>query len=214
MFSVACVRVYCERSVACALWMLWRVQRERSVGNAPQCLLWCTLWRISRQRALRAACPTACALRRTPCHSQHSLAALTRNTHSQHSLATLTRSTHPQRSLAALVAPTCRAHTVANFSAMQARSGGAPACTEPSIPCQCTWLRWRAAAAAVRHETVPNFFVRHARCVAPLWRCTRVHRDPGQLLGGISSVRARRVQLAAHKKTSTLKNYAVAVCRF
>lgn len=160
---------------------------------------------------------------RAPCRMSHSvcsapnslpLAALTRSTHSQHSLATLTRSTHPQRSLAALVAPTCRAHTVANFSAMQARSGGAPACTEPSIPCQCTWLRWRAAAAAVRHETVPNFFVRHARCVAPLWRCTRVHRDPGQLLGGISSVRARRVQLAAHKKTSTLKNYAVAVCRF
>ena len=160
---------------------------------------------------------------RAPCRMSHSvcsapnslpLAALTRSTHSQHSLATRTRSTHPQRSLAALVAPTCRAHTVANFSAMQARSGGAPACTEPSIPCQCTWLRWRAAAAAVRHETVPNFFVRHARCVAPLWRCTRVHRDPGQLLGGISSVRARRVQLAAHKKTSTLKNYAVAVCRF
>ena len=161
------------------------------------------------QRVLCAELP---ATRST--HSQHSLATLTRNTHSQHSLATLTRSTHPQRSLAALVAPTCRAHTVANFSAMQARSGGAPACTEPSIPCQCTWLRWRAAAAAVRHETVPNFFVRHARCVAPLWRCTRVHRDPGQLLGGISSVRARRVQLAAHKKTSTLKNYAVAVCRF
>ena len=50
--AVACVRVYCERSVACALWraplrvplrvlwrMLWRVLRERSVTDAPQCPL-------------------------------------------------------------------------------------------------------------------------------------------------------------------------------